>query len=337
MHGMRKLRNIFLIAALAAGAAGHAGAATLRVGPAEQYKTPSAAANAVKDGDIVEIAPGTYNDCAVWRANNLTLRGRDGNARPHLRDTVCQEKAIWVISGTNTVVENVEFSGMASKWKNGAGIRHQGKNLTVRNVFFHDGEQGILGGGIEPDDNILIEKSEFARLGKEGYAHSVYFGTAQSVTLRRNYFHDCTDFGHCVKSRALRNIIECNVIASLQGKNSHELDLPNGGHAEVRRNVIQQGPKSANNRMITFATETPNNPKNLNPDQTFIFEQNIVINDKSRGPFFSIVKHPNTKLNIRNNKFVGAGPLPYEPGNDWKQSRYSAGMPRYPELPKICG
>jgi hypothetical protein len=53
-------------------------------------------------------------------------------------------KGIWVISGNDTVVENIEFSGAAVPDANGAGIRFEGVNLTVRNCYFHHNQNGIL-------------------------------------------------------------------------------------------------------------------------------------------------------------------------------------------------
>ena len=48
----------------------------LEVGVGKQFATPSQAAAAVRDGDIVEISAAIYEaDVGVWRANNLTLRG----------------------------------------------------------------------------------------------------------------------------------------------------------------------------------------------------------------------------------------------------------------------
>ena len=52
-----------------------AGAVTLMVGDHQQYKQPSEAARAVQAGDTVEIAPGTYYDCAVWTKDHLTIEG----------------------------------------------------------------------------------------------------------------------------------------------------------------------------------------------------------------------------------------------------------------------
>lgn len=309
------------------------GPMTLRVGPKERLKWPSLAAAEAQDGDTIEITAGEYVDCANWKANNLTIRGVGGRA--HVRDEMCQGKAIWIINGINTTIENIEFSGMKVKDKNGAGIRHQGAGLTIRNSYFHDGEQGILGGGQKPGDTILIEDSEFARIGKIGRAHPIYINRSKKFTLRRSYIHDCVDESNCVKSRADHSVISCNVIASLEGNSSWEIDLPNGGLGEIRNNTIQQGPKSANRNIIGFAMET-SKPRKRYPQQKLIIESNIVINDHSSGKFVNIRRRENTELQIKGNTFIGPGKLDYKEGNEHFHRRHTAKMKPYPFLPPAC-
>ena len=51
---------------LALGAGSPAMARTLQVGADKEYKEPSKAAAAARDGDTVVIDPGEYFDCAAW-------------------------------------------------------------------------------------------------------------------------------------------------------------------------------------------------------------------------------------------------------------------------------
>jgi hypothetical protein len=71
------------------------------------------------------------------------LRGVNG--RPHLdsQGHVAQEQGIWVFRGNDIAVENIEFSGARSRDRNGSGIRFLGRNLTVRDSYFHDNEDGV--------------------------------------------------------------------------------------------------------------------------------------------------------------------------------------------------
>src|SRR5262244_2595146 len=73
-------------------------------------------------------------------------------------------KAILIISGNNITVQNLEFSGAKVADENGAGIRYEGGNLTIRHSDFHDNEDGILGQG-GPSNTLLIERSTFIHNG----------------------------------------------------------------------------------------------------------------------------------------------------------------------------
>ncbi|HJS21460.1 MAG TPA: tetratricopeptide repeat protein [Steroidobacteraceae bacterium] len=230
----------------------------LRVGPGQRYQTIAAAADAARDGDLIEIAAGDYvGDVAHWTQTDLTLRGVGG--RPHLKAAGrhSQGKAIWVISGDNVLVENIEFSGARVPNQNGAGIRFEGRRLTVRNSHFHDNENGILTSN-RGDAEVVIEFSEFARNGfGDGYTHNMYIGHSASFVLRGSYSHDVR-VGHLVKSRAEVNQILYNRLTDEEaGSSSYNLDLPNGGRALVLGNVMQQGSRTENPAMVAFAAESP--------------------------------------------------------------------------------
>src|SRR2546421_2251237 len=112
--------------------------ATLQVGPGKQFAKPCQAIAAASVGDTIEIdSSASYiGDICGWTIDNLTIRGV-GGGRAHIDagGQNSQGKGIWVISGKNTTVENIEFSGATVPDQNGVGIRQEGDNLTVRNCF----------------------------------------------------------------------------------------------------------------------------------------------------------------------------------------------------------
>ena len=233
----------------------------LRVGPGQRYRTIAAAAEAARDGDLVEIAAGDYSgDVAHWSQTDLILRGVGG--RPHLKAAGRHSggKGIWVISGDNVLVDNIEFSGARVPDENGAGIRFEGRKLTVRNSFFHDNENGILTGNRD-DAEVVIEFSEFARNGAgDGYTHNIYIGHSASFVLRGSYSHDVR-VGHLVKSRAAVNQILYNRLTDeKEGSSSYNVDIPDGGRALVLGNQLQQGAHTENPSMVSFAAESQGGP-----------------------------------------------------------------------------
>jgi hypothetical protein len=286
-----------------------ADAATLQVGTDKPYKTPCAAIAVAAPGDIIEIDEGLYSgDVCAWSTDNLTLRGVDSQARAHIDadHKNAQGKGIWVPHGSNTVIENIEFSGAKVRDHNGAGIRADGKNLTVRNCFFHDNEEGILESNIA-GSNILIEFTEFARNGyHDGQSHNVYIGHAGSLTFRFNYSHDAV-VGHLLKTRAAVNYILYNRLTEEDGTGSYEIDVPNGGTTYVIGNLIQQGPNTQNSTLLTYLEE---GVSAFNPGSDLYVVNNSFVNQRVEGgTFVNVSPSGPTPALIQNNIFFGPGML----------------------------
>lgn len=275
--------------------------ALLSVGPGKTYAKPSQAAAAARDGDMVEIAAGAYpGDVAVWRASRLTLRGKGGRVVLDARGQSAERKAIWVIKGNDTRVENIVFTGASVPDRNGAGIRQEGQGLIVSNCFFHDNENGILAGA-SPKSDIVVENSEFRHNGQgDGYSHNLYIGHIRSFTLRGCWSHDA-HAGHDVKSRADVNSIIANRINDDAGSDtSYLLDFPNGGECRVIGNLFERGTSAANGTLIDFAEEGAVNPK-----QALALVNNTLVNIRPNAIYLR-VKMP-SDLRVVNNLFEGSG------------------------------
>ncbi len=279
------------------------------VGSTRQYTKPSQVSGLVQDGDTVEIDEGTYrNDVARWTKNNLLLRGAEGGAHLNAEQKAYGRKAIWVISGNNITVENIEFSNCRDPLgtdKNWAGIRQEGMGVTVRNCYFHNNDNGILGGG-GSESELVIEYCEFAYNGfGDGYSHNLYIGNVKSLTFSFNYSHHAK-VGHELKSRAMRNYILYNRIGNeSDGTASREIDLPNGGLAIIIGNQIQQGINTSNSGMIGYGLEGLSNPVS---HKLYLINNTIVNDIKGRGQFINI--KTGTELYYAwNNIFAGYGEL----------------------------
>lgn len=249
------IRTLIVACAIGVGCASSAQAATLRVGPTRSLTVPSAAAALAHDGDVVLIDAGTYDgDTATWRANRLTLRGVGGRAHLRANGKSAQGKAIWVIAGNRTTVENIEFSGATVADANGAGIRQEGAGLIVRRCSFHNNENGILTGA-NPLSDILIEYSTFADNGVgDGQTHNIYIGQVRTFRMRFSTSVRAK-VGHEIKSRAALNDIRYNIIDDGSAATSYSIDLPNGGESRIVGNLIVQGAHSENTAVISYGFE----------------------------------------------------------------------------------
>jgi hypothetical protein len=288
-----------------------ASAATLQVGPGKQFATPCAALAVAANGDTIQIDPVLYSgDVCAFSQSNLTIQGVNG--RPHIdaNKKSAQDKGIWVPSGSNVTIENIEFSGATSTSKNGAGIRASGVNWTVRNCYFHDNQDGILESNIA-GSNILIEYSEFAHNGyRDGMSHNLYIGHAASLTFQFNYSHDSI-VGHLLKTRAATNYILYNRLTDESGTGSYEIDIPNGGTSYVIGNLIEQGVNSQNSTILSYLEEGINS---LNPGMDVYVVNNSFVNDLTTGTFVVLGTADTVPAVIKNNIFVGPGTLTNQTG-----------------------
>jgi hypothetical protein len=322
---------------------------TLQVGPSRTLKYPSDAARQARDGDIIEIDAGVYpNDYVTWRQNNLTLRGVGGMAHLKSKGLIPNRKAIWITRGNNTVIENVEFSGAAVQHTNGAGIRHEGGDLTLRNTFFHGNEFSILTGAL-PNASIEISGSRFWNQKRPTrHSHGIYIGAIRRFTLIGSHFTG-TDQGHQVKSRALENHILYNRIEDVPGGNSSRLiDLSNCGLSLVIGNELHQGATTQNSNAIGYG---PEGCERRSEEQMRLYlAHNTFVNEAQAGSF--VRNFAGGDVFLANNLVFGAGellvgsgvqqgnlqlPLGERMGETWDPPRGSAAIDAAVALPATEG
>jgi len=273
--------------------------AILTVGVSQQFSTISAAVAASRDGDTVQVQAGTYvNDFATVNTK-LTIQGVGGMA--HLVATIPPPdgKAI-LTTNTDVTLDHLEFSGAAVADQNGAGVRYQGGSLTVTNSYFHDNENGILGGA-SPTGTVTIRNSEFSHNGNgNGSTHNIYIGDVASLTIDSSYFHDAV-VGHEIKSRAENTTITNSRIQDgPTATASYSIDTPNGGNVLIQGNVIQQGPASQNPAIIAFGEEG-----GVHAGSVLNVTGNTILNDLQSPSLAAVWNASSAPATATNNSFYG--------------------------------
>ncbi len=224
-----------------------AAARTLSAGSGGTYATPSAAIAAAQPGDVVHIAKGQYFDCAIVSQDRLTIEG-DGPDSV-LTDKTCGGKALLVIDGHDVTIRNLTLQRARVPDGNGAGIRAEGGNLTVKGVRFVNNQDGILAAD-NRDATIRILNSEFLDNGScqngGGCAHGIYSNVLALLHIEHSRFLD-THEGHHIKSRALRTeILDTSVEDGPDGTSSYLVDIPNGGSLLIDGSTLEKGPHCTN-------------------------------------------------------------------------------------------
>jgi hypothetical protein len=284
-------------------------AAKWRIGPTRSYTYCSQIATLVQNGDTVEIDAAIYsNDLQViWNKNNLFITGVGGRPRLEAGSIIANDmvngKGIFVTSGTNIHVHNIEFANAVVQSHNGAGIRQEGANLLVTHCKFDGNEMGILSGNI-PNCKTTVEYSEFLNGGSvknPGYQHNIYINHIDSFVFRYNYSHDAIAEGHELKSRAAYNFILYNRIANETTTDSRCIDLPNGGTSVLVGNIIEQGQNSVNSNLLGYGLEGLTNAA---PHKLYC-TSNTFVNKKTTGNFIQVTGGTEL-LFVKNNIFAGA-------------------------------
>ncbi len=283
----------------------------LRVGPGQTYATIGAAARDATSGDVVIISAGDYlGDVATWPQNDLTICGAGGRARLFAQGRQAAGKGIWVIQGARVVVDSVEFHDAKVPDRNGAGIRAEGRGLTIINAGFYDNENGILGPGA---GELTIVRSEFARNGfGDGQSHNLYVGAADRLTVLASFFHEAR-IGHNLKSRARETRIENSYFMDgADGTASYQIDVPNGGLVFLRGNLIQKGPRADNATLISYGSEGLRS----GVTHTLTLVHNTLVSTYPGGSFIFAAPGVQSVV-LKANLFAGTGAPPKINGAAW--------------------
>ncbi len=160
---------------------GAAGGDTIIVGAgtyAEQLVIPSGKAGLTiqGDGSYAQVAPNlgtaTYATAIMVNSDNVTLRGLDisnGDGIAMSGDSVIEQHGVWDDAWT---------------FANGAN------GLTVDDCKIHDIGHGVRSYG----DGLVVTNSEMYHLGRSGVHASGSDGSAMSMSIQNNWFHDWSEY-----------------------------------------------------------------------------------------------------------------------------------------------
>ncbi len=220
-----------------------------------------------------------------------------------------QGKGIWLVRGDDVTIENVELSGAKVPDRNGAAIRLEGRNFTLRNSFLHDNENGLLAGA-NPTSEITIDHCELARNGAgDGLSHNLYVGAVARLVVTKSWLHHAVS-GHNLKSRAATSVLSDNRLADeADGHASYEADFPNGGRVTLAFNILQKSPGGENATLVSYGAE------GLTKDaaNTLVAKGNTFISQRPAGARFLFIAPGTQSVTLTGNIFAGPGTLPDVP------------------------
>lgn len=300
---------------------------------------------AVYEGSDQQIWIGPTYASQADRANgqrsiprNLTLRGItvDGR-RPLIRlpssgasENTEGQGLIHIAESRDITIENIDVvGGDSGRVGQGAIYLNGVTNLTLRNLWVH-GFNRVNGNGIFANDaNAGLLRLDGLELsdngGDTGPQHNIYINPSASdrqftVWMTASYLHDAV-YGNTFKSRAQVNLIEGNYFqgsASVNGgqTEAYLLDLPEGGRALVRNNVLVKNASglNSNGALMSYAVEGVDDDRPMSlvvEHNTFLAYAKTIGGSHVIFPLFTPYQHdsgstwPFDKVSVNSNLFAG--------------------------------
>ena len=283
--------------------------------------------NRVQPGGSIHLSAGFYRQAGLLRQSGVTITGAKGAV---IYGAQTRGKGAIVISANDTVIEGIECHSIKVADGNGVCVRLQGTNLTLRNVYFHHAQGGLLGPRPSDGGRVLIEDSRFEYMGMGNFFHGIYTLDNSELIIRDSYFLATSNGGHEIKSRSTLTEITGTTIASLESRDSRLVDAPNGGDLIMRDNIMIEGVRSENSQLIGWGHE------GVKYDHGRIaLSGNLIISDKGRSVTMLGLPRLNKKPDIlvAGNVFVGAFDDRIDDTNRQFATRKDAGLPAAPALP----
>ncbi len=274
----------------------------------------------LQDGDELQFYNGVFNRAFLINKNDITIIGF---GHVIFEKSAYKGKAFIVNKGNNLTIQNIECRFIDVADNNGACVRQEGLGLTLKHVYFHHSENGVLESA-KKESNIYISDSRFELLGKNGRAHGIYSNKA-NLYIENSLFIASKDEGHAIKNRGRETYITNSIITSMLSNDSRLLDISNSGVLNVSNSFLHQGPLSVNGQVIGFGLEGVKHDEN-----SIELYNNIILLERLRNNILLELGGRTVKTSIYNNIIIGKDGIDKYDDNFYFENRESAGFPLYP-------
>lgn len=205
------------------------------VGDAFEFASIQSAVDAVEAGATVGLEDRDYTQCVII-GKPLTLKSLSGRA--HIRDRLCDSKAVVVANHANGTVtlETLEVSGGTDA--KGIWLSNDAGTLIVRDLKVHDSGMGIFS---SPGAELLhvVDSEVYAIDDPNEKAHLVYGAESDRLILENSYVHGGTD-GHIVKAQSVDVEIRNSRIVQEGPTDINVIDVWGCGTNVIAGNEIEQ-------------------------------------------------------------------------------------------------
>jgi hypothetical protein len=228
---------------------------------------PQALINAASAGGTVTIPPGLYfTGLSIDKSLTLNLAG------VHLWG-VAERKGVIAVAcdGCTVVINDLTADGRRSTCttSNCAGVKVEGIDfdVTINRANITGTVMGVLtdnrGGSLTVQDSMIADLGRYSPVGT--YAHGVYAGNIDSLTVRDTTVAGSYRLGHLVKGRVPSLLLERVTLLGLETRHSRLVDIPCGSvDAVIADSSLIQGDQTDNPELMAWGGEAgqPNNCPN---------------------------------------------------------------------------
>lgn len=295
----------------------------------QQVADLTTAMQQLKNGDLLQIGAGTYQQALTIQADDVTIEGLGAVL---FETATVNDKAMFLIKGNRATLKNLQCRNIKVSDGNGSCVRLEGQGLTLDHIYFYASQSGVLetsGQG----GTVYVNNSRFEQLGHGGQAHGIYLNSA-NLHFHRSLMIAAKDGGHGIKSRGGQTIISESILASLGSDDSRLVDISNGGELSIEDSILQEGAQSQNFQLIGFGLE---GLKYLN--NKVQLQRNLILSDRAGQSQLIKVANDSVSVIAKENLLIG-DILQNYPDNRLIADREQAGIAKAPALPftkAICG
>ena len=286
----------------------------MTVGPNAMFPAPSAAARAAQNGDTVEIAAGSYYDCAVWPQSALTIEG--SGADTIITDNACQGKAAFVITGNDVTVRRLVLTRIRVEDSNGAGIRGEGRNLTIEDVGFINDQFGVLAGSGSGTVRILNCRFDDDGDSAEGHPTHAVRVVADALRIEHSTFTHARAGDH-VNAQAKRITLTGNEFDDEGGKMQGPLVQIDGDVIVLDGNTLN---------LSSGTTDKPGAVLIVGQPGAIKIENNVLIEPAGNVPL--VRNWTGVAAEVRDNRVPEGVDAETSSGRLWHEARGYAGTAR---------
>ena len=175
-------KKIILIVSLLILNAGIVSAETLNVGQGQAYSTIQSAIDAAKNGDMILVGEGTYNENPIIKTNGISIIGK--NKEKTIIEGGKSSSGIKIDTVNNVVISGFTIRNSGAGGKQDAGITiFKGNDNTVSNMNVFSNTVGV---SIYQDSNNNVISGNDIESSYGSYGYGVYIYASNDNKISNN-------------------------------------------------------------------------------------------------------------------------------------------------------